>query len=76
MNKTAWIAAALLSLLIGCAATQTVPIAVPCPALPPAPAALTSSASTGPSLSERMEKLLTDYEKALADLLTKAQRQP
>lgn len=63
-------------LLSSCAANEIVPVAVSCPPPPPAPAALTSSVSTGPSIAERMEKLLADYEKAHEDSLTKAQRQP
>lgn len=62
--------------LQGCAANETIPVAANCPPPPPVPAVLTSSVSSGPSISERMENLLRDYEQARAALLTKAQRQP
>jgi len=65
-----------LPLLLALPSCAGVPVAASCPPPPPIPAVLTSLASTGPSISERMEKLLADFEQELVDLQTKAQRAP
>ena len=76
MKPTSVCTLAIALLLSGCAGVTTVPVAVSCPPPPSLPAVLTSPASTGPSLNERMEKLLADFERELEALLMKVQRQP
>ena len=68
--------AAMLLILQGCASNATTPVAVSCPILPPIPNALTSTVQTDPSLSKEWETLYASFEKAVADLLIKAQRTP
>jgi hypothetical protein len=65
---------ALLTLSITslCGCAQTTPLAVSCPPPPPPPAVLTSPVSTGPSLTERYERLLEELSRSLEN----AQRQP
>lgn len=63
MKRTA--SALLLSLLplLGCATSATTPVAVSCPKPAELPAVLTDkSASTGPSLAERIESLFAGFE--------------
>ena len=60
----------LLLQLSGCA--TTIPTAVICPALPQAPNILTSPVSTEPTLTQRLETSLDQYQKSLL----KASKQP
>lgn len=72
MNRIAVLPLVFALTLSACATIERVPVAVSCPPPPPVPSVLTSPASAGPSLSERMENSLQKFE----DSLTKAQRQP
>ncbi len=57
--------------LYGCAANETVPVAISCPPPPPVPSVLLNKpVSTNPALSLRFENLLQGFE----DSLTKARR--
>lgn len=63
----------IAALLTGCAPTpvREIPVRVPGPKTPEVPDALKGrSASTGPSISERMERLIQERD----DSLTKARR--
>lgn len=73
MKKTIAAALTISVLSAGCALTQPheIPVAVPPPPPPPLPAVLKGkSASTGPSISERLESSIKQRD----DSLTKARR--
>lgn len=53
--------------LQGCAANETTPVAVSCPPPPPVPLVLKEPTDTGPSISERIETLLADFERRVIE---------
>ena len=70
MRKMQGLVLLLPQLLMACA--TAIPVASQCPQPPPVPSVLTSPVTQGPSLSERLEVLLKQFE----DSLTRAAREP
>lgn len=67
MPSTLRLSPALLLMLAACAANETQPVAVSCPPPPPAPTVLLEPMDTEPSMSERIETLLQDFERRVIE---------